>query len=507
MRQALHIFRKDVRHLWRELFASLLVVAAFCFVGARRAASLDVAGAERTVAWTLVIFLLPLSWWILIARLIHDEALPGDCQFWITRPYERRSLLGAKLLFILAFINLPMLISDAIILSAYHLPVAAEWPGLLWSQLLLTIVFLLPVVILSALTTGFVQLLVAVLVPCLGGLLVAIVAPEVLLSLPSGYGWINSYVAFLVIGLAAVVILIWQYRRLGTAAARAFAVAAGVLILVGAVFFPWSSSFRIQSWLSNEHPNPSAVQVSLDSQKNWLDRAEVQGDGSLYLALPIAITGLPPGMTAKVEGFSMQLRAPDGTLREVEQLPLNYPTALNEEFSIRATLGRSFYEKVKDEPLAVRGRLYLTLFGNRRLVRVPFENRFVRVPSVGVCEAGQVRGNKGYFLVCNSAFRPPPVLTSFRFVESSANSAFPDLSPGSQVSSGISYSPLPAEPGIDPVSQIISLPTTAALSPTPVEMTAAVVDTQQPLAHIERNFEFGNLHLSELQQRGLSASR
>jgi hypothetical protein len=501
MRQALHILRKDVRHLWRELFAALLLVVAFCFVGARRGLWLDVPGTERTAAWTLVTFLLPLSWWILIARLIHDEALPGDCQFWITRPYQRKSLLGAKLLFILAFINIPILISDVIILGAYHLSVAVEWPGLLWNQVLLTIVFLLPVIILSALTTGFTQLLIAILVPCLATLLVAIAAPELFLRLPSGYGWINSYVAFLVIGLAAVVILMWQYRRKDTAAARSFAVAAGILILVGAVFFPWTTAFRIQSWLAKERLSPSAVQVSLDSQKNWLDRAEVQRDGSVRIQLPIAITGLPPGMTAKPEGFYLQLRAPDGTTREVRQLPLNYPSALNQEFSVRATVDRAFFQKVKDEPLSVHGRLYLTLFGNRHVARVPFSNRFVRVPGVGVCEAGQVSGQKSYFSVCNSPFRPPSVLMSFSFVESSVNDAMPDLAPGSQSPAGFSYSPLPADPGIDPVNQTI------VLSTIPVQMATAVVDTQQPLAHVERNFEFDNLRLGDLQQRGVSASR
>jgi hypothetical protein len=51
---------------------------------------------------------------------------------------------------------------------------------------LLTIVFLLPIIVLSALTTGFVQLLLAILMPCLIALGVVIIAPEIVLSLPSG---------------------------------------------------------------------------------------------------------------------------------------------------------------------------------------------------------------------------------------------------------------------------------------------------------------------------------
>jgi len=500
MRQALHILRKDVRHLWKELFAALLLIAAFCFVGARRALWLDVPGTERTAAWTLVTLLLPLSWWILIARLIHEEALPGNSQFWITRPYDRKSLLGAKLLFIFVFINLPMLIADVIILHAYGLPVAAEWPGLLWAQVLLTVIFLLPILILSAVTTGFVQLLIAILVPCLAVLLVTIVGPDLVLALPSGYGWINSYVAFVLIAVAAAVVLIWQYRRLGTALARSFVVVAGILILFGAVFFPWPVAFRIQSWLSKQRLDPSAVQVSLDSKNSWLNRAAVQGDGDVLIELPVAITDLPAGMSAKAEGFSLELRAPDGTARLVNQMPLNYLSEVNQQFSVKAIVDGAFYRTFKDEPLALRAKVYLTLFGNRQVARIPFGNRLAPVPRVGVCAASQVRDGHSYFVVCNSPFRRPPVMVSFSFVEFTDNT-LQNVWTALQTSAGISYSPLPATPGLDPVSQEFTL------SAIPVPMSGAVVETQEPLAHIERTFQIANLRLANLGQRALSASR
>src|SRR5207253_3502522 len=78
MRQALHIFKKDVRHLWFEITMVICVVAAFTFTGSRRALWLMDPATNRIAAWTLVMILLPLTWWTLIARVIHDEALPGD---------------------------------------------------------------------------------------------------------------------------------------------------------------------------------------------------------------------------------------------------------------------------------------------------------------------------------------------------------------------------------------------------------------------------------------------
>lgn len=182
MRQALHIFKKDVRHLWFEITMVICVVAAFTFTGSRRALWLMDPATNRIAAWTLVMILLPLTWWTLIARVIHDEALPGDSQYWTTRPYSWKSLLAAKTLFILAFINLPMLVADGMIVRAYGLPLGKELAGLLWSQILLAVVFVLPIATLSGLTTGFVQLIFAVLTPCVIALGIAIVAPEVVLG-------------------------------------------------------------------------------------------------------------------------------------------------------------------------------------------------------------------------------------------------------------------------------------------------------------------------------------
>src|SRR5713101_1744578 len=84
MRQALHIFKKDVRHLWFEIAVVISVVAAFTFTGARRALWLADPVTNRITAWTLVMILLPLAWWTLIARVI------------MTRPYQGTASSGSR---------------------------------------------------------------------------------------------------------------------------------------------------------------------------------------------------------------------------------------------------------------------------------------------------------------------------------------------------------------------------------------------------------------------------
>jgi hypothetical protein len=494
MRQALHIFKKDVRHLWFEIAVAMTVVTAFTFKGARRALWLVDPVTNRTAAWTMVLILLPLAWWTLIARVIHDEALTGDRQFWITRPYSWKSLLGAKALFILTFINLPMLFADVVILRAYGLrPLGAELPGLLWSQVLLAIVFVLPIAALSTLTAGFVQLIFAILTPCVIALVVAIVAPEVVLGgFSGGTDWVRTYCLFLVISVAAPAILVWQYSTRRTAAGRVLAVAAAVLAVLGMTLIPWSAAFKIQSWLSKQKVEQPLGRVEFDSRSKWLTRAVIEGD-RIRVELPLNVTALPTGMSAKPEGFSIQLQAPDGTMWHSDQALPGYASNMGQEFSLQVTVDSAFYRKVKDKPMRVRGSLYLTVFGNRGTTFVPLGDRSVPVQRIGVCAASRGANRQSYFLICSSAFRFPPMLVSYSFIQSAKETsqhAWTSTQPRS-----ISYSPFPAEPGISPISQDFTFATIREA------FSEGRVDAVEALAHIRRSFEVDNLRLGDFEVR------
>lgn len=147
MREARHIFEKDVRHLWRQ---TLIVVAANAGLAYAVLRLPSVAG--------VISVLLAVTWWALIASLIYAEPLAGEQPFWMTRPYRRISLVAAKALFIVLFVCLPKLASDIAVLRAFGFRIGTEWGGLLWSQLLLTASFVLPIVALVAITAGFAQL-------------------------------------------------------------------------------------------------------------------------------------------------------------------------------------------------------------------------------------------------------------------------------------------------------------------------------------------------------------
>src|SRR5438309_676297 len=96
MRLALHIFRKDARYLRREIGLMLLLI----IVASRVESLVAIAGMY------------------LIARAVHAETIPGDRQFWLTRPYPWPSLLAPNIMLPIAFINVPLGVAQFVSLTA-----------------------------------------------------------------------------------------------------------------------------------------------------------------------------------------------------------------------------------------------------------------------------------------------------------------------------------------------------------------------------------------------------
>ena len=109
MHQALHIFKKDVRYLRYEAHSGAAVRRRI-----RRHALRAWHMASTRFLVVPEVFLVRAGAAFLIGRLVLAEAIPGDRQFWITRPYRWQSLLGAKVLFIIAFVNLPILAAQSV---------------------------------------------------------------------------------------------------------------------------------------------------------------------------------------------------------------------------------------------------------------------------------------------------------------------------------------------------------------------------------------------------------
>ncbi len=481
MKQAIHIFKKDVRYLRYDVAFALLAAMAFCLTTIH-----NLRGPGP------VAVILPVTWWFLIGRVIHAEALPGNRQFWLTRPYQWQSLLGAKLLFILAFVNTPLLIADAVIIGAAGFSIGAELGGLLWMQLLLLAAFVLPTAAFSAITSGLTELLMVTLLLIVGVLARILVSP--LLSWGDfswmELGWVKICYVAAQIAATAAIILLWQYARRNTFAARTLTGAIVLALLASSALLPWTAAFTLQTYFSRRKIDISSVRIELDSDRKWLGRIYATEGGQIVAELPLRISGLPTGTELKPNGLTVKLHAPDGETSVVHQPP---PYSFNFEsgiLSLRAVMGKAFYKRAKDKPLQLRGKLYFTLYGNRQQVSIPVNGRSVPVKGVGLCSAD------ASFLLCRSAFRPPSDWVTIRMLQDSSNGA---KATTEDFSHRTSYSPFPAELSIDPLYRFLSPRVNATVE--------ARVQVWEPFVHLERNFELYDVRLNDFAASSLSAVR
>lgn len=224
MKQILHIFQKDVRRLWIEILLAVVAAALFAWVTPRRwiGESMEVAMHFQLIG-NLAGLLVPVSWGLLMARLIHGEVLVGDRQFWITRPYEWPKLLAAKALFIALFLYLPFLLMEVVILLEAGFNPFSYVPGLLYRLLLISLVFF-PLIALATVTSNLARMVLTVL-----GVLVAFIVVATTFAVryngsdgpvrfyPDSLGGLASIAAVLLV-CGAVVVL--QYARRRVLAAR-----------------------------------------------------------------------------------------------------------------------------------------------------------------------------------------------------------------------------------------------------------------------------------------------
>jgi hypothetical protein len=215
-------------------------------------------------------FLIVISWLILISRLVHDEELVGDRQFWITRPYTWYGLLAAKLLYLVVFIGVPFLIMQAWLLHHAGLYPTHLVPALLKNLLYIALIFLLPLLAIAAVTATFVRYISSVL----GGFiyLFAVVAVTVY-SAPDSLG--APYIGYLTSAVLLALIvaaLVLQYRTRKALVPRLLLIGLPLVIVLFALLTPVN--------LLNDHRYP---QVSAGTLSFEADPMLQQPDGRLFL--------------------------------------------------------------------------------------------------------------------------------------------------------------------------------------------------------------------------------
>ena len=490
MRQTVHIFQKDVRQFWKEIALVIASTTLFTAVGVRRATQPQF----LEMAWSSSILLLPISWWLLISRVVHAEALPGSRAFWMTRPYSWPSLLAAKALFILAFINTPFFIADTLIVERYGFRFAGVLSGLISKQAMISAAFLVPSAVLAVLTTGLVQVLLAVVALGVGFVVfVWWTNGLVLYAMPFGaFDWLRWLFCALLAATAGLAIIVVQYWKRRTYLSTTLALVSLCGVGFVSIHTPWLSILELQSRLSKHVP---ASEVAIRPDSAYTAHVVFLKGDRVEVDVPIQ-TISPPNLTARIDTVGFYVKASDGRGFQFFSSFQSDSTS-----KLQATVPGWFYQKIKDEPLKIQGRAYVTLFSRPTLTRILPDQMRASVPD-GRCSASSSDDGKTYFLSCASALRSERELKTVR-MQVAADGQVANLIPANQLQS-ISYSVLPSDFDLDPVSRREYISNyqppfwqsnqTQFGQPT---LKSIEVVTSAPIAHLWSSFEITGPRLSD----------
>jgi len=462
MSRVIAIFLKDARHLWPHItvFLSLMVAAAL----------LDPTYTRRdSSSYTLLSSLLPLACWGLIIVSIHEEKLPGDRQYWLTRPISWRDLLAAKALFVVAFINLPLLLCHLAVWLALGIPPSAHLPALLWKQVFFSAFCILPVAALAAITRNIGQVILAALL---------IVVPAALLEqflftrfrlAWGGREWLltASEAAVLSCGIAALLVL--QYSRRRTVLARVLAAAVALAAL--AVFYA-SAGGRTSP--------ATALRISLDSGRGRPDRPQPNGWNTVGLEIPVRIEGFPRDVQLMKNLMTVQVESTNGGAWRPTFAEGGLHDVADGRGWLTILVSKPVFMEMKNAPVDVSGALEYTLFGEPQALPPPKDHAVV-VPRIGVCSQGA--GLSGTLsVVCYTPF--PQASLYLGTPRSGANWIIP---------MGFVGAPLPTAAGFQPVTKFTSQLPFASWKDTG---DARLIATR-PIERIALRFEFRGVRLAD----------
>jgi hypothetical protein len=311
MNQIVNIFRKDARQLWMEIVASLVLLSFYTWFDPKTWVPGYSSNGNPAALGALVVGLLCASWAVMMIRLVQSERLVGVNQFWTTRPYEWPKLLAAKVLFVLAFLYVPLAISQVFLLYEANLPVGGNLGPLLGNLLLLTAFLFLPIAALCAVTGSFGKAALAML-----GALVSIVAEFFFMSavIPGAVRgvWPRGLGSVLPLTLAVVcsAVLLNQYRRRATL--RSLLLIAIVPVAIFGLQMSLGGSALVVRGYAAASGNPP-VSIRFDPENVGTEKiTSGQQNKDVFVTVPIVVEGIVPGTGFEPDAERITLTGDDG---------------------------------------------------------------------------------------------------------------------------------------------------------------------------------------------------
>lgn len=414
MSQILHIFRKDTRRFWIEILLSIAVTFAFALIVPNQWRREPVAVRNQIASLLIALMqLVPASWWLLIARVVHAETLVGDTQFWITRPYVWSKLLAAKALFVAVWLGVPLVLAQLLVLEEAGFPPLHFLPSVLMNLLLCSVIAFLPLAAVAAITANFARMTLTLLGGLIAIIALAFASTTVMLRDYSAYNplqdWLTARLSLPLelLGCVAVILLMYATRRAWSARLLGAALA---MLLFGLMMV-----YRGQLLVNRAYASPAAagavIQIAASTDANHRVVASIggqsfSGDGSsaVYLNIPMRYSGVADGSTVSLDNVKFSLTAANGAQWSSPWQELQERYTPGEH---HPTLALKMSTQVFDRfssggPVT----LHLTFAESRAqagaTTQMPYPSGEVEIPGVGICYPGPLDPHQ---LTCRQVVR------------------------------------------------------------------------------------------------------
>jgi hypothetical protein len=449
MSQIFHIFKKDIRHLWPEILISLALTIAFVRASLGEWSQGNGGSPYLSVIADLIVALVPVGWWVLSARLIHDESLVGENQFWTTRPYQWQKLLAAKALFLLVFLYLPLFIAQVVLLASAGFHPFHYLPGLLYNLVLITVVLILPIAVIATVTSNFSRLVLTTL----GAVVYLSLIVWAVSSIPffNSSSFPNPYankVSFALISFVFLLVIALQYATRFTWRSRWLLLSLPFLLIV--CFAAWP----IQTLARRLYPPADGqppIQFSFDPDPERLSTRPVPPQAKYVdLYLPLAVSGIPSETLMRELAVQVSVEAPDGQHwnSNWQDPSQNYLPSDTTRSSVAVPIDPQFLQRIRSTPVVVNLTFALVQLRAGATTTALAGDQDFTIPGNGICSVSQLFGT---FPECRFAMSEP----GLTFVTARwSNGPCSKAQPGSGTLGNVwlgAIDPAPAEFGLDPV--------------------------------------------------------
>ncbi len=368
-----HIFKKDVKLLWRMALGVALLAFLPVALLLKMGRFMDYSG--LFVMATLLSTIGFLGRGLLIVAAVHHDAIPGARLDWLIRPIRRRDLLLAKVLFVVVMVQAPVLAADLFEALADGFSLAPALGAALARSILLLCVFDLPILAFASLTQNMLEAVfgaVAVVIAGATSIALAQIRQPIMgagLKIP----WVGDVAMYAVLLLGALVVLGLQYFRRKTLPARSLTAVVIALALL-TMLLPFQTAFAIEQSFS---PAPGAAHDVAIAFAPGNGKFRPQPDtpiiGIVYV--PLQLSGVPADSILVPDRVKTNLAEPNDRWFAFQDGNAYLPLRVRSEL----------YNQIKNQPVRLEVDYSLTLLRLTSSPTLPAVGADQRIPGLGWC--------------------------------------------------------------------------------------------------------------------------